>query len=171
MPKAGRRRLPGNREPNGRVQRPSTVAYWQRERDALRTLSRQPEWETPFGILYRADRLTAVEFEAARRFAMARRAADLALGIPPRSARAACMELTKGQPSCDPPDAEQRRRAAVDALDRAEAALGGPQSPALRACLWIVVYERQPDGYQQVLDLKAGLQTLARHMGLTGRSK
>jgi hypothetical protein len=166
----GRTRLPGTREPNGRLQRPSQsspVVYWQRERDVLRDHSHRYEFESPAGLLFRAGKITAQEFEAARRFALSRRAADEALGLPPRSPRAMDMDLVRGHPSDDTPEVQRRRRAAIAAFDAAQVALG-LGSPALGACLWICVYEQRPDCHGQLVALKEGLSKLVKHYGVRG---
>ena len=164
----GRTRLPGTREPNGRLQRPaqsSPAVYWQRERQVLRTLSLQPEWGSPIGVLCRAGEITAAQFQAGLRFATERRAADAALGLPPRSPRAMDMNLTRGHPPDDTLDGQRRRRTAIAAFEAAHDALGAG-SPALCACLWICVYEQRPDCHGQLVALKEGLSKLVRHYGM-----
>lgn len=166
----GRTRLPGTREPNGRLQRPaqsSPAIYWQRERQALRTLSLQPEWGSPIGVLFRAGEITAAQFQAALRFIAERKAADEALGLPPRSPRAMDMDLVRGYPSDDTPDVQRRRKAAISAFDAAEVALG-IGSPAHGASLWICVYEQRHDCHGQLLALKEGLGRLVKHYGVRG---
>jgi hypothetical protein len=166
----GRARLPGAREPNGRLQRSSQsspAVYWQRERQALRTLSLQPEWESPVGVLCRAGEITTAQFHAALRFTADRKLADEALGLPPRSPRAMNMDLVRGHPADDTPEAQRRRRAAVSAFDAAQIALG-LGSPALGACLWICVYEQRHDCHGQLAALKEGLNKLVKHYGVRG---
>ena len=170
MSKAGRKRKPGTREPNGRLQRPaqsSPAVYWQRERETLRVVSRHPEWESPAGVLCRAGEITTAQFAAALRFASERRAADAALGLPPRSPRAMDMNLTPGYPPDDTPEAQRRRRMAIAAFDAAQVALG-VGSAAHGACLWICVYEQRHDCHGQLVALKDGLSKLVRHYGVRG---
>ena len=170
MSKTGRKRKPGHREPNGRLQRPaqsSPAVYWQRERQALRTLSLQQEWESPVGVLCRAGEITTSQFAAARRFCAQRREADEALGLPPRSPRAMDMNLTQGYPPDDTPKALRRRRTAIAAFDAAQVALG-LGSAAHGACLWICVYEQRHDCHGQLVALKEGLSKLVKHYGVRG---
>jgi hypothetical protein len=128
----------------------------------LRTLSLHPEWESPVGVLCRAGEITTAQFQAALRFIAERKAADEALGLPPRSPRAMDMDLVRGYPSDDTPEAQRRRRAAIAAFDAAQDALG-IGSNAHGACLWVCIYEQRPDCYEQFVALKDGLNKLVKH--------
>lgn len=159
-----RRNVP--REPNGRPSRSSAITHWQRELDALRAASRDSRLGTPLGILLRAERITLRQFEAGTWFADARSAADRALGLPARSCRAQDMNAVHGASNAQDDEATATaKRKAIEAYDKASAFVG-LGSKALAALELVVVYERRPDTYEQVLALIDGLDKLTQYRGM-----
>jgi hypothetical protein len=171
MSKAGRPRKQGERFPSGRLRperKAESAVYWQRERDVLRTTSRLSLLGTPIGMMFRAERLTASQFEAGRRFAEARSAADAALGLPPRNATAQDVSGVGGASNAiEDEDSIRRKMKAIADYDRTEAVVGYG-SRELAALQLIVGYERQPDDYAQVIALVAGLNRLVLFYGMRG---
>lgn len=159
-----RRNVP--REPNGRPSRSSAITQWQRELDALRMASKDSRLGTPLGVLLRADRITLRQFEAGVWFSDARSAADRALGLPSRSARAQDMNAVHGASNAQDDEATATaKRKAIDAYDRCVAFLGHG-SKQLAALELVVIYERRPDTYEQVLALVEALDKLMQYRGM-----
>ena len=152
------------REPNGRPSRSSQISHWQRELDALRAGARDHRLGTPLGVLLRAEKITIRQFDAGMWFQDARKAADGALSLPARSCRAQDMTAIHGQSGDDDEATTAAKRKAVDAYDRAVAYVGHG-SKALAALELVVVYERRPDTYEQVLALVEGLDRLLAFRG------
>lgn len=152
------------REPNGRPSRSSQISHWQRELDALRAGARDHRLGTPLGVLLRAEKITIRQFDAGVWFSEARRAADRALGLPARCAKAQDMNAVHGASGEDDEATTAAKRKAVDAYDRAVAYVGHG-SKALAALELVVVYERRPDTYEQVLALVEGLDRLMAYRG------
>lgn len=165
--KTGRKRKVALREQNGRPQRGAeSVTYWQREIALLRSDSRRPELGTPLGMLVRGKRITERLFTAGIRFADQRRAADAALSVPRRTPTGLDPNAVGGASLRDDgPDDERRKRRAAVAFDAALAAVG-QFSAEHRALEWVVVEERTPDSYEQLLDLVRALGRLANHYRL-----
>lgn len=164
----GRARKLGERYPSGKLkpEKSHAAMYWQRERDALRTTARHADLGSALGILFRQDRITATHMEAGNRFAQQRQAADAALSLPPRNARAQDVTRVQGLPvDADTEEAVRRSSRAIDAYAAAEEAIG-LGSRALVAVQWVVVYDRWPDDYAQTLALIEGLGKLSVHYGL-----
>jgi len=159
-----RRNVP--REPNGRPSRSSAITQWQRELDALRMASKDSRLGTPLGVLVRAERITVRQAEAGSWFADLRSAADRALGLPPRSARAQDMNAVHGASTAiDDEATATAKRKAIDAYDRCVAFLGHG-SKQLAALELVVIYERRPDTYEQVLALVEALDRLMQYRGM-----
>ena len=159
-----RPRKAGPREPSGRPQRNLRTSYWQRQRDELVRGSLNPLLDSPLGILYRNEKITTAQMEAGTWFAEARASADAALSLPPRTAPAQNVGRVKGLAGGDEDEVAKRR--AIDAYDRAVAFVGHG-SRELAALELVVVYQRRPDTYEQVLALVAGLTKLVAYR--TGR--
>lgn len=153
----GRPRKAGPREPSGRPSRSDRVQHVQRELDALRLMARDHKLGSPLGVLLRAGKITAKQFDAGMWFAEARASADAALGLPARSCRAQDLSAVRGAGSGQEDAAAKNR--AIAAYDRAVAYLGHG-SKRLAAVELVVVYERRPDTYEQVLALVDGLDAI-----------
>lgn len=167
----GRPRKKGERYPSGKLKparQEQSAIYWQRERDVLRAASRSSLLGTQIGIMFRNERITASQFEAARRFAEARNAADAALSLPPRTTPAQNVSAVGGASNApDDGEAARRKAKAISAYDNAEEAVGlGTRE--LGALQLIVVYDRRPDDYMQAIALIAGLNKLVAHYGIRG---
>ena len=166
MAKVGRPKVAGlYREPNGRASRSkqSTAIYLQRERDTLRAMSRKSDLESPLGLMFRNERITAQMFAAGLRFASDRAQADAALGLPPRHCQAQNVNRVGGVSHAeDTPERIRAKRRDVSGFDNAEAAVG-LNSAALRALQWVAIYEQRPIAYQEVIDLIEGLGKLVKH--------
>lgn len=165
MSKAGRKKLISvHREPNGRRQRPrvaETSVYWQRERDALRAISRSPELESPLGVLLRANMITPKQMGAAIRFAAERKDADAALSLPARDCQAQDIVNVKGGNGREDDDRAARRKANdIRDYDMAEDAVGRG-SRELAALQRVVVYGHRPDDHSQFIALCEGLTKLS----------
>lgn len=152
-----RPRKAGPREPNGRPQRNLRTSYWQRQRDELVRGSLDQRLGTPLGILYRDEKITTAQMEAGTWFAEARASADAALSLPARSTPAQDVGRVRGLSGGEEDEAAKRR--AVDVYDRAVAYVGHG-SRELAALELVVVYERRPDTYEQLLALMAALTKL-----------
>ncbi len=152
-----RPRKAGPREPNGQPQRNLRTSYWQRQRDELVRGSLDVRLGTPLGILYRNEKITTAQMEAGQWFAEARALADGALGLPPRTVPAQDVGRVRGLSGGEEDEVAKRR--AIEAYDRA-AAFVGHGSRELAALELVVVYERRPDTYEQLLALMGALTKL-----------
>ena len=161
-----RPRKAGPREPNGQPQRNQKTAHLQRQMDAIRLLSLDPYLESPIGLMMVAglNGVTLQQYEAAKWFAELRARADSALSLPPRTVPAQDVGRVRGLSGGDEDEAAKRR--AIDAYDRAVAHVGHG-SRELAALELVVVYQRRPDTYEQLLALIAGLTKLVAYR--TGR--
>jgi hypothetical protein len=119
---------------------------------------------SPLGVLYRNEQITTAMMEAGTWFAEARALADGALGLPPRTTPAQDVGRIRGLSGGEEDEAAKRR--AIDAYDRAVAYVGHG-SRELAALELVVVYQRRPDTYEQLLALMAGLTKLVAYR--TGR--
>lgn len=165
----GRPRKKGERYPSGKIKPVAKTSYWQRELDELRKGSRDHRLGSQLGILWRSDVITQNAFDAGMRFADARKAADGALGLPPRDAPAQDINAVHGASNAvDTPESAARKARAIAAYDAAEEAVGLNSLP-LRALQWVVIYERRPDDYEQLLALFTGLQKLMSHYRMPGQ--
>lgn len=167
----GRPRKTGKRYPGGKlkpIEVRAKTSYWQKQLEVLREGELDPYLGTPIGILLRRDVITHWAMDAAVRFAKERAAADAALGLPPRSARAQDMGAIRGtSDGVDSPQEVERKKRAVDAYVAAEMAVG-LNSPALAALQWIVIYDKREDSYEQLLALFTGLDKLMKHYRISG---
>lgn len=155
-----RPRKAGMREPNGRLSRSDRGTYWQRERDALAAGAADHRLGTPLGVILRAGKITSSQFDAGMWFAEARTAADAALSLPSRTARAQDMNSLGGSPNGEEdPDKVSAKRRAVEVYDKA-CSYVGHGSRQLAALELVVVYQRRPDTYEQMLALIDGLDRL-----------
>lgn len=157
---AGRPRLTGPREPNGRLSRAGRGQNLQRELDMLRTGACDAKWGTPIGTLCRAGQITARMFDDAMWFAEARDAADRALGLRGRHPTAQDMNAVHGASNAQDDEAQIRaKRRAIETYDRACAFIG-LGSAELAAMELVVVYQRRPDKHEQLLALISALEKL-----------
>jgi hypothetical protein len=158
----------GPREPNGRISRAKEPAFVpiQQVRAMIRGGKLNGMWNQPLGVMCLNERITQAQMDAGNRFALQRQAWEAATGCPPRNTMAQDVNRAVGR-SGKPEDGETTRRA-VDAYTKATVALGGWSSPQHKAILRVAVDLLNPDDYQQVLDLIAGLNTLQRHYGGRG---
>lgn len=139
-------------------------AHAVRIRDLARRQAVDPALGTPVGRMYVLHEITSAMYDAAVKLASLRAAADRVLGLPPRNAAALDYGASKGMSLyLDMADPENER-AIVTAYDNAEAAIVSPQD--LAAVQYVVIYEREPVGYEHRLALYRGLKSLAKHWGL-----
>lgn len=168
MAKVGRPKIAGlHREPNGRASRrkDTTAVYVQRERDELRAASRKTYLDSPLGLMFRNEQVSAAQYAAGKRFAEDRAEADAALGLPPRNCQAQNVNRLGGVNNAeDSPEQARAKSRTIAAYDKAEAAVG-LSTPRLSALQWVVVYEQRPTTYEEVIALKEGLQRLVLFYG------
>ena len=158
-----RPRLTGPREPNGRLARSGRAQNLQRELDMLRTNSCDPKWGTPVGVLCRAGKITPRMFDDAIWFAGAREAADRALGLPMRNARAQDMNAVHGSSNGEDDESQVRaKRRAIEVYDKACGFIGHG-SKMLSTLELVVVYQHRPDRHEQLLLLIEALDKLSRY--------
>lgn len=166
----GRPRKTGKRYPSGKIMpaERARTSHWQRELEMLRAGSVDSRLGSAIGILAVRGLITAQALDAAMRFADARAAADAALGLPPRHARAQDMNAVHGS-SNEPETMESaaRKAKAIAAYDSAEEAVGLGSRP-LAALRWVVIYDRREDDHAQLLALFDGLGKLMAHYRITG---
>lgn len=170
MAKRGRPlKIDAARYPSGKIKPKrltETAIYWQRERDSLRASSRLPEWESPFGVMFRHEVVSATQYAAGKRFAEAREAYAAALSMPPLHPPAQNMNAVPGASNREDGDSEARRKQAqIEAYDKA-CIVVGIGSAELAALSRIIVDGLRPDDYQQVMALKAALNKLVQHYGM-----
>jgi hypothetical protein len=159
----GRPRKPGLREPSGRPSRSDRVLHIQRNLDAIRKLSLDAELGTPLGLMLVWEKITRHQYEAGTWFAEARRAADGALGLPPRNPPAQDVSAAGGASlGFDTPEKERARQRAIHAYDQVVAFLrkGSIRHKVLEQ---VCVHERRPDTYGQVLALVDALDMIVAY--------
>jgi hypothetical protein len=155
-----RPRKAGPREPNGQPQRNLRTSYWQRQRDELVRGSLDARLGSPLGVLYRNEQITTAQMEAGQWFAEARALADGALNLPPRTVPAQDVGRVRGLAGGEEDEVAKKR--AIEAYDKAVAFIGYG-SRELAALELVVVYERRPDTYEQLLALMAALTRLVAY--------
>lgn len=167
MARAGRKRKEGPRTASGQLSRAKEDRYIPLHliREMAAKSARVGLYLTPLGRMALNERIDRAQFDAGMRFAEARRAADAALGLPARNVPAQDLAALHGHDGEDSEDARDRKRRDLDRWDKLLLVVGLNSAP-LRALEWIVVYEREPEGHQQCIDLLKGLNMLARHWGL-----
>lgn len=157
-----RPRKTGARYPSGKL-KPTETPDLQRIRQAVLTVARDERLESVLGTMFLHDKLDKRQAEAGMRFLEARVAADRALGLPPRMPRGQDLNAVSGLLNeLDDDEVSRRRRRAIAAYDAAEAAIG-VGSRELTAVRRIVIYDRLPDDYSQVIELREGLNRLVAH--------
>ena len=157
-----RPRKTGARYPSGKL-KPIETPDLQRIRQAVLTVARDERLESVLGTMYLHEKLDKRQAEAGMRFLEARVAADRALGLPPRLPRGQDLNAVNGLANeLDDDDVSRRRQRAIAAYDAAEAAIG-VGSRELTAVRRIVIYDRLPDDYSQVIELREGLNRLVAH--------
>jgi hypothetical protein len=164
----GRPRKTGARYPSGKL-KPADTPDLQRIRQAVLTAARDERLESVLGTMYFHERIDKRQAEAGLRFLSDRMAADAALGLPPRSARGQDLNAVSGLVNeLEDELSIRRKQRAIAAYDAAEAAIG-IGSRQLVAVQWIIIYDRLPDDYQQVLHFQDGLNRLVAHYAAVGR--
>lgn len=171
MGRRGPKKKLGNREPNGRLQRYSEArgeAYMPlhhiRRMIALGKLDGR--YGTPLGRMVLNERISKGQFDAATRFVDIRRAADAALGLPPRTVPAQTLGELRGHDGDVETEEERRRKTRdLDAWDKLVALLG-VQTEWMRAMERIALYELEPDDYSQVIKLVEALNRLMAYWGM-----
>lgn len=157
-----RPRKTGARYPSGKL-KPTETPDLQRIRQAVLTVARDERLESVLGTMYLHDRLDKRQAEAGMRFLEARVAADRALGLPPRLPRGQDLNAVSGLLNeLDDEASVRKKQRAIAAYDAAEDAIGR-NSRQLLAVQWIVIYDRLPDDYSQVIELREGLNRLVAH--------
>lgn len=134
---------------------------------------RDPEWGTELGRLFLAHKITPEQFAAGKRWASL--AARYAQAICAPSPNPPSLNIGQGRAGApidvdtDEGQAEAKRhQKAVSAYLAAQESLDGRGTSAIRT---IVEANEALSGHQQLLDLMAGLSTLADHWRLTAKPK
>lgn len=167
MARPGRRRKDGIRTPAGQLSRAKKDTFIPLGlfREMLAKEARLGYLNTPLGRMLRNEAITQAQFDAGQRFVETRKAADAALGLSPRTPTAQDLTALHGHDSDVESDEEIRRKERdMDRWDKLILALG-IGTPQMRAMEWIAVYEREPDDYQQVIDLRQALNRLILFWG------
>lgn len=173
MSKAGRKpKANVERYENGRIKRgpsnDSGIMLVAADLAAIRQMRLNPMWRTQVGRLTASGELSTRHFDAARKILELRTDTDRILGLPPRHPRAIDLNAVGGRANDDEAHMTQdqlekkgiKDRDRVAKFDAAEAKLGF--GSARQAVIQSVVYyDMAPAGYQQLLDLKCGLDILA----------
>lgn len=168
---AGRKRKNGDRKPCGRLTQiledRRTPALATRARDAALAGMIDQHWGSPIGQLFLRKEISAVQFDAASKYAHLRAASDKEQGLPFRAARAINYAALKIRTSADE---NTGNKTVIDACKEAEQAVG-KNTEALKALQMVVIEEAWPAGYEQRRALIIGLDRLCIHWGLTRQGK
>lgn len=162
MARTGKKRKEGTRTPAGQLSRADGGKWvpFYRVRQLIALGMIDGRHGTPLGRMHINERITTAQFDAGQRFVDIRRAADAALGIPPRTCQAQDFGKLHGHDGdTESQEAIDKKHRDLDRWDKLLLVLG-IQSPQMRALEWIAVYEREPEGEQQVIDLKKALNRL-----------
>ena len=174
MSRAGRKRMIGEREPNGKMSRavkrdidgvsPAEAA---RLRDAALRGMRDQVWATPLGQAFATGAVCASEFEAGKRWCNLYRLFKAATG----NKDAASASLERGAISTSGEQDEkqaERERATVDAYNSARHRLSACGSAIERATREFCEDNgASPPGIVAFANAIRGLSVLANHWGLT----
>lgn len=170
QPMAGRKRKPGQREPNGRIKRASDEAQHapaavKRLIDAAMAKASDPRLGSEIGRLLLAGKLTTRQAAAGWRFAEVASAYQTAISAPalksPRLERGQRGEAPEdGTPAGDAMTAATRR--AVTRYMRADAVLSASGRDAERAAR-LLCADVALIGHQQLIDARSALDALAAH--------
>ncbi len=157
----GRPRKAGDREPSGRLQRPSKAVISTHRDAAIIARERlNPMYGSPLGCMLLADKISRKEFEAGCAYKSMRQDMDRLLGLPCRSPRALDLHGIKGISLAAGRDdkAEERFRRKFEAI---ESLLGEKRAGGK---WWVVdqlvIHEIPLVGHEQFLTLRTALAAI-----------
>lgn len=177
MTKAGRKRKEGVRTPSGQLSRAAkavtentTPAAVRRLRDASLARMVDPEWGTEIGRLYLNERITPVQYAAAKRYWMLHEAYRVVSGFPAPRPRSIDLDAVGGMP-VDPDtdqgqlEAERAMQLRADMSDARSVVLAAG-SHAWPALVDAIERDRACAGMSDVHWLTTALDALAKHWRL-----
>jgi hypothetical protein len=155
-------RLPGPREPNGRLSRAKAFVPITVLRQMVAAGKINGLYTSAFGLMLVNDVISQNQFDAGVRLAKARLGADRALGV----RRIQAQDLMRSMGHSDGDETEEsalEKRLSIKRYDAAVDAIGGEGSQEYKAVERIIFEIQHPDTYEQVIALKRALTRLTHH--------